>query len=289
MLLDATHRKWIVVTALLAVLAFGVYYWQYRTTPGGLRGGDFLGLWYGIVGSALMIFAGLLSALRHVPSWWWLGPRQTWLRGHIWLGLLSVLLIWCHSGFALGGPLTVALWIVFLLVIVTGIYGLVLQHFLPRLITSQVPCEAPYEQIPHLCHRMRQRADEVLTDVFQTDVEPSQMSIMESQTGLGAKVQLQEFYERQIRPFLQPRFHRTALLADPVKAEAAFSRLRALPGLAGVKDKVAELETLCEERRLLARQERLHTLLHSWLLLHVPLAVVLLVLSVAHVISALYY
>ncbi len=55
-------------------------------TPGGLTGGSLVGLWYGIIGSALMIYAGLLSLLRRVPSWWWIGSRKVWLRGHIWLG-----------------------------------------------------------------------------------------------------------------------------------------------------------------------------------------------------------
>jgi hypothetical protein len=62
-----------------------------------------------------------------------------------------------------------------------------------------------------------------------------------------------------------------------------------LPGLANVRDKVSELESLCDERRLLAEQERLHVLLHSWLMVHIPLSVVLLVLSIVHVATALYW
>src|SRR5262249_34040043 len=97
-----------------------------------------------------MIFEGLLSALRKVPAWSWLGPRKAWLRGHIWFGLLSVVFIACHSGFSWGRGLTWALWLVFLGVIITGIYGLFLQQVLPRMMTARVPHEAPYEQIPHL-------------------------------------------------------------------------------------------------------------------------------------------
>ena len=64
---------------------------------------------YGLAGSALMAFAGGLSLLRRVPSWWWVGARQTWLRGHVWLGLLSGPLLLCHSAGRLGGPLELAL------------------------------------------------------------------------------------------------------------------------------------------------------------------------------------
>ena len=47
------------VTALL-------YEWLARNTPGGLTGGSSVGLWYGSLGSALMVYAGLLSALQLV-------------------------------------------------------------------------------------------------------------------------------------------------------------------------------------------------------------------------------
>src|SRR5262249_339310 len=83
MLIDRTHRRWMGATAVLAVGAVGVYLFAYRRTPGGLTGGDLVGMAYGLAAAALMAFAGALSLLRRVPSWWWLGARQTWLRGHI--------------------------------------------------------------------------------------------------------------------------------------------------------------------------------------------------------------
>jgi hypothetical protein len=47
--------------------------------------------------------------------------------------------------------------------------------------------------------------------------------------------------------------------------------------------------TSCEERRLLAEQERLRFWLRSWLCPHVPLSAALTILSVAHVIQMLCY
>jgi hypothetical protein len=288
-IIDSTHKRWIFFTLLLAVLSGGAYGWLYETTPGGLTGGSFVGLWYGVAGSVLMIFAGALSGLRKVPSWWWIGSRKAWLKGHIWLGLLSVLLILCHSGFRVGGPLTQALWVVFGLTIVTGVFGLVLQQFLPRQLTTAVPCEAPYEQIPHLCARMRLHGDGLIREVWNNESQDAQMSILLSQMGAGAKIQLQEFYEQHVRPFLQERSSPTSLMATPARADAAFTKLLALPGLATAKEQVSQMRTLCDERRLLAEQERLHGWLHGWLLVHVPLSVALLVLSIAHVVMALYY
>ena len=289
MLLDRKHLPWILPTAAVAVPAVVLHAWLDRRTPGGLTGGSTAGLWYGIAGSALMLFAGLLSARRQAPSWWWLGSRQFWLRGHIWLGLLSVVLILCHSSFRWGGPLERLLWVVFGLTIVTGVVGLLLQHVLPRMLTHRVGGEAPYEQIPHLCRLMRQKADELIKTIWSIDLEVSQAYLMHSQMGHGAKAQLQHFYEKHVRPFLSDGPRGSRLLANPLQAEGAFARLRALPGLAGVQEQLALLETFCDERRQFAQQERLHHWLHAWLLLHVPLSVLLLFLGVAHAVVALYY
>jgi hypothetical protein len=260
-----------------------------RSTPGGLTGGSTVGLWYGILGSALMVYAGLLAAHRKVPAWSWLGARQTWLRGHIWLSLLSVVLILCHSRFRWGGTLEQALWIVFLLTLLTGGYGLLLQQFLPRMLRLRVPSEAPYEQLPHICQVMRGKGDAIVLAVLAAEVEASQVTIKASQLGIQARIQFKDFYLQEVRPYLGAPTLRSSLLSNPLKVQAAFARLRALPGLATVKDKVAELETLCEEYRQLALQQRLHHWLHGWLLIHIPLAVLLLVLGVVHAVASLYY
>ena len=289
MLIDSTHRRWLTSTLLLAVIAVAFYEWFAAPAPGGLSGGSTVGLWYGIAGSALMVYAGLLSALRKVPSWWWIGARKTWLKGHIWLGLLSGVFLLCHSGFHWGGVLEKALWIVFGLTLLTGVFGLFLQQFLPRMITTRVPSEGPYEQIPHLCAVMARKADRLMASTWDVDIKGTVMTIAGSQMGIGAKVQLQEFYESQVLPFLSGPYRRSALLAKPLQAENSFGRLKALPGLAEVRPQIEEMELLCTERRQLAEQERLHHLLHGWLLLHVPLSVALLVLGVAHAVVSLYF
>ncbi len=289
MIIDATHKRWFLTTASAAVAATLLYFWLDRITPGGLTGGSTVGLWYGLIGSLLMVYAGLLSALRKVPGWWWIGARKTWLRGHIWLGLLSAVFLLCHSHFRWGGPLEIALWLVTAATLLTGVFGLILQQLIPRLITTRITREAPYEEIAHLCTLIRGKADSTLSAIWSQDVQETQQSFMASQTGLGAKMQLQEFYDKQLRPFLAERYQRAAPLASPMRASASFSYLRSLPGLAKYTDKLEELESLCEERRQLGEQEWWHHWLHGWMLLHIPFSVALLVLGLLHVVTALYY
>ncbi|HEX7450097.1 MAG TPA: hypothetical protein VF306_21230 [Pirellulales bacterium] len=96
------------------------------------------------------------------------------------------------------------------------------------------------------------------------------------------------FYLDQVRPFLGAGYLRQSLLADGVQAEGQFAAIGAvLPE--PLQPVIARLASLCEERRQLATQVRIHHWLHGWLLLHVPLSVALLVLGVVHVIASLYY
>jgi len=85
----------------------------------GPRAGSWPGLVYGAAGLTLMLYAGVLGLRRRVPTWR-VGRATTWLKGHLWLGLLSYALILLHSGFQLGGPLTLVLMILFTLVVASG-------------------------------------------------------------------------------------------------------------------------------------------------------------------------
>ena len=267
------------MTLILAVAAVGLHGLLGLDTPGGLTGGTAVGLWYGLIGSGLMIFAGLLSAHRRLPVRRWLGSRQTWLRGHIWLGLLSVVFILCHSGYHWGGPLEIALWVVLLVTVVTGIVGLGIQASVPRLLTQRVPAEAPYEQIGHLCEVMRRDADELVAGVLA------------SQGKVDADIaeELSRAYEEKVRPFLAERFDRSSPLARSLGAEVFFGRLRSTAGMEAVGDVLDKLQVMCDERRQLGRQARLHFWLHVWLLVHIPITVALLILGLLHAVMSVYY
>lgn len=279
MLIDSAHSFWIRVTLVIGLAALGLYALVYWLTPGGLTGGSLVGLGYGLAGTALLIGAGLLSAHRHLPRWWyWLGPRKLWLRAHIWLGLLAGVLILCHSGFRWGGPLEVLLWIILLIVLGTGVLGLALQQVLPRMLTTRITAEAPYEQIPHLCDVLCQKADALIEKTRQDKLVDAAL-----------REGLVSFHESTIRPYLAHERRQRAEMDDRERASVLFGHVRKLPGAAAVESVLADLESYCDERRSYAEQERLHLLLHGWLLVHVPLSVSLLVLGLAHAIVSLWY
>jgi hypothetical protein len=295
MLIDKSHKSWIVWSTVIGLFALALYLFLYRQSPEGLTGGTTVGLCYGIIGSALMIYAGLLSAHRKVPRWALLPSRAWMLKGHIWLGLLSLVFILCHSGFHWGGTLEVMLWVVFGLTLATGIVGLALQQVVPRLLTTRLAEEVPYEQIPYILQALRAEADRLVDEISGPQPEAPARALAgasgsdkgpDAGPGSALKLEVRAYYDREARPFLGPR---NGAAVRPRHIESQLARFRDTPDLAGVREQLEKLRTLCSRRRDIAEQERFHHLLHVWLVVHVPLAVALLVLGTAHAVLSTYY
>jgi hypothetical protein len=122
-------------------------------TPSGPSGGSAVGLLFGVLGTSMMLFAGLLAARKSVRVRR-LGSAQFWLKGHLWLGTLCIPFILFHAGFGWGGFLEQLLWYTLALVAGSGFFGLAVQQFLPRLLWNQTPLETFEAQTPYQCDRM---------------------------------------------------------------------------------------------------------------------------------------
>lgn len=163
MLIDRTHLGW----GLASAAAFGAATVGYAASVAGPRegsGGSVVGLVFGILALAAMIFAGLLAVRKKFPGLR-LGSAQFWLRGHIWLGLLSVPFAFYHASFRFGGALETALMLVFLAVIASGVYGLALQQVLPRMLKVRVPLETFPQQIPYLLEKMKEEGQQLIKEL----------------------------------------------------------------------------------------------------------------------------
>jgi hypothetical protein len=221
---------------------------------------------------------GFLGAARLLQY----GSRATWLKGHIWLGTLSAWFIALHSGFRLGGPLVQALWVLLALTLLTGIFGLVLQQVVPRLLTARFAEEVPVGQMGHVCGLLRQEADDLIEAI-----RPPSASLAAGAP--GAREELWSLYKKGRRDFFAVPYRGRSRLARPRAVEALFTVLRGQPW--GEKEQKA-LERLAEvlaTRRRLGEQERLHRRLHSWLLIHIPLSAALLALGAVHAVVSLWY
>ncbi|HEV2690523.1 MAG TPA: hypothetical protein VGV35_18325 [Bryobacteraceae bacterium] len=298
MRIDKTHKPWMVATIILLLLSAVIYVLYATRAPGGPTGGSAWGLTFGIAGYALMLYAGLLGARKKKPIWR-IGKTKTWMRGHLWLGLLSLPLILFHSGFAFRGPLTAVLMWLFFFVIGSGILGAIIQHYVPALMTSRVPMETIYEEIPHVRVQLRAEADQLVASVcgpLDDSASAVPANVGQQPAAVTAIVDIEaddrahfrDVYLSKIQPFLDDPEAPGAELADPRRGSEVFDALRRLlakPAHAVLDD----LQNICDEERQLNRQIRIYQWLHGWLLVHVPLSIALLVLGGVHAIMALRY
>jgi len=326
MRMDKTQRGWALASlAILAISAvvYVLYSFQSRQGP---RGGSKIGLAFGVIGFGFMVFSALLGARKRVPTWR-VGRAQAWMRGHLWLGFLALPMILFHGGFHSGGTLTRVLMWLLIITVFSGVFGATLQHYIPRVMTSDVPLETIYDEIGRVRALLCEEADRAIESICGSlglsktlgdegqraggftalrTIAASAVSLRTSaavSAGASAAVAaaldiillseqesapLRRFYLDEMRPFLEHPKQRGQRLGDPARARSVFAGFRTLlPAAAHVT--LADLEDICDEARQLTRQERLHGWLHGWLLLHIPLSLALILLGAIHAVMALRY
>ena len=162
--LDRTQRAWAFVSLAILVVSGTVYAVYALGAPQGPRGGSAVGLVFGALGFGFMLFAALLGARKRVPVWR-IGRAQAWMRGHLWLGFLALPIILFHGGFHFGGMLTQILMWLLIFTVGSGVFGAVLQNYLPRMMTHDVPLETIYDEIGNVRKLLREEADRAVESV----------------------------------------------------------------------------------------------------------------------------
>jgi hypothetical protein len=321
------HRPWCLatVTATMAA-AVGYFVYGFRSSswnwPSGASPPGFA---FGVVGGGIILFEMLLWPRKSLWRGWRLGRTKLWMTAHIWLGLLMLPLLLLHGSFHFNPSTStlaaVLMWLV-VMVVGSGIFGLVIQNILPRIMLEQVPAETIYSQIAHILEQYHAEAERLVEltcgrspvdghggDERVMRDEPATAAPSFVSVGLvrtvgrlqGNLVQvgieavwvpgseaLLTVYRDQIEPYLRARSGRRLLLGSPSRAAALFQALktRLRPEAHPVVNRLADL---CNERRQFDLQARLHFWLHSWLGAHVALSVALTVLMVVHAVMALKY
>ena len=320
-------RRWIIAICV-ATVATSVAYASEWAADGRLPGGSSrTGLAAGIVGGLIIGFELLLWPRKRVRSWR-LGSAQSWLRAHVWLGILAVPLVLMHARLLfIGGLLKWALMVLFFLVIASGVWGLVLQQYLPQAMLDHVPAETIYEQIGHVARQQCRDVEKIVDamceydpaghaadnasphgppdDEDEDDADDDEHAVVtgfRSMTGIQGKVvetlalyaaipgtlPIRRAFATEIRPYLLDGAASGAAIAQPHVAARTFATLRAASPSAAA-NLIDRLEQACERRRQFDLQARLHHWLHGWLLVHVPLSVALGVLLAIHIPVALLY
>jgi hypothetical protein len=261
---DWMRRFVLCCAALLLVLAVNAVF-------GEVAAGSAWGRAYGVLATLLMLAAAALGVRRRTMSRA-PGRAQTWVQVHVYGGTLFMLLTLMHAGFR--WPRERLTWWLLILsawVTASGLLGVGLRKWIPRILTSGLRIEVIYERVPELAAEVRRRADALAS---------------------SSSTAVQDFYRKEVAPSLRRPEVRPIYFLDITggiqRRLRNFEFLRRLLAPAD-RERFAELESLLRTKLELDAHYTLQRALRWWLYAHVPVSLVLLLLVALHLVSVLYY
>ena len=311
------HLLFAIPAALLTVGCIAYYAGECIEAGTLVGGGSASGLVCGIAAGGVIVFEMLLWPRKFFRRWR-LIPAKYWLAAHIWFGIAALPLAIVHSGFHFGGWLPATLIVLFVLTIISGLYGLALQNILPRWMLRYLPAETIYNQIDYVSQQAVDDIQRMLViacgrqlsgDALLAE-EPELEAAAAGTVVVGAVRQAGKTHGRtlqtrhvadasadrdslwsaleEIKPFLLHGREVATPVTHRPHAVAWFGRLRRVCGSEsqGIVD---DMETMCDQRRQFDTQQTVHRWLHAWIPLHIGLSVAVTVLLAAHVWTALKY
>src|SRR4051812_22947373 len=109
LILDRENRKghvaWAAFSLVATLAASAWYFWASYQRSRLLGGGSLPGITFGLIGGAICLFEFLLWPRKKMRRWR-IGRVQTWMKAHIWLGLVSLPILLMHAGPRWGGALS---------------------------------------------------------------------------------------------------------------------------------------------------------------------------------------
>jgi len=230
------------------------------------NGGTWYGYTLGTIGFGLILWLSLLGVRKRRinPGAWSL---KAWTSAHVYLGLALIVVGTLHTGFQIGWNVHTLAYVLMLLVIATGIYGVVVYATLPSSLSAN-----------------------------RKEMTRAQM--------LDALTAIDRQLENAAQPLARGEADLViAALSQDVFYGGALARLtgsypgcmtaRALKGMGTGSEAEARVTALLEKRREQLAQIRgalrIRAMLEIWLFIHIPLTVALIAALTAHVISVFYY
>jgi len=263
---------WLGAGAAVALLV-SYYVYARATIPSGSTLGGLIYGWLGFLAILVLMFLGIRK--RWYASR--LGTVQGWTSAHVYLGLLTLLIIPMHAGFRFGWDIHTFAYALLVLVVLSGVVGLLIYLTVPQKLTA-------YES-GMLPDKAEAEINRVLGEMKQLVGEKS--------------VVLQRVYEEEIRHSQEIRPQGWRLLFKGVDPAAILSA-KALD-LSMILPKIPKTEQesfsqLCslilrktELESLLAGEMRLKNALEAWLYVHVPISFAMVVAVAIHLLVVLYY
>jgi hypothetical protein len=255
--------RWLKVATVLSLAAMAVYLLvDVQPRP---NGGSWYGYTLGTIGAALVVWLTALGVRKRAmtPGRWSL---KAWTSAHVYLGSSLIVIGTLHSGFQFGWNIHTAAYALMMLVILSGVFGVVAYARLPRLL-SENRAELTEGQMLEQIRGLDRELNRAAQPLGQAQAAIVRLSLEETKLGGGL-------------------WRRLTGANGDCGNRRALTKARRDPGLEQVTALLARKETALARAR---RHIRLRALLEVWLYVHIPATIALLVALTAHIVSVFFY
>jgi hypothetical protein len=250
---------------LIVILAYALV--DQRPRP---NGGSALGYALGTIGALLILWLSLIGIRkRAMTSGHW--SLKAWTSAHIYLGLSLIVIATLHTGFQLGWNVHSLAYVLMMLVILSGLYGVAAYHALPAKLSNS---------------RTEMTRPQMIDTIRKLD---RQLQIAAQPLDTGDTAIILRSIDQD--PFRAGLFAR---LSGSAKRCRTAQGLAVLRGRAGEQSEAIDTVIGLLERKSAALSRirahlRVKALLEIWLYVHVPLTFGLIAALSAHIVSVFFY
>lgn len=234
------------------------------------NGGSWYGYTLGTLGLLLILWLSLLGVRkRNITTGAW--SLKAWTSAHVYLGLSLIVIGTLHTGFQIGWNVHTLAYVLMLLVIVTGIYGVIVYAVLPSSLSANRK-EMTRAQMLDALTAIDRQLESAAQPLGREQADLVIAALSQDVFHGGAWGRLTGSYPGCTTRRALARFDSRAS-GDP----AASERVHAL------------LDRRREQLAQIRGALRIRAALEIWLFIHIPLTIALIAALTAHVISVFYY
>lgn len=287
-LLAYRNRRYLWLALIVVGAAIAAYWLDDPQEPP--NGGTVLGYTLGTIGALLILWLTWFGVRkrRYAST---MGTVQGWLSAHVYLGVALVIIVLLHAGFQFGWNVHTFAFVLMLMVVLSGFYGVVVYMRYPeRMSTNRGG--APRTELIDQLDDIDRRSIRVADNLGAEFAEFVASGVQRTQLGATLWERLRGHDSSQI---LVRQGGQTQIVANP-EQETALDWLAEQQSRAGDAETAAaigELSALIRNKRRLLRQLgedlKLQAVLEIWLYVHVPLTAGLLAALVVHIVSVFMY
>ena len=268
--------RWLKVAVVLNVAAIAGFWWVFIYSGTRLEhaGGTWLGYTLGTIGALIILWLTMIGIRkRAMTSGNW--SLKAWVSAHVYLGLSLIVIVTLHTGLQFGLNIHTAAYVLMLLVIGSGILGVIAYMYLPVRL-SDVRGDLTKKQMIETIHALDRLILAAAQSLDQTQARVVQLS-------LDKTIIVGSLWQRLMNSY-PGCGNRRAIRRIPKLQR------RATGASAETLEKISNLLSRKQEILGTARRyARIRAMLEAWLYIHVPMTFALLAALTAHIVSVFFY